>query len=413
MFDSLRQLLRRTMPAPSRPVERQGIVARRRRRPVVAAVTGVAVVGIAGVALSLASASSSPVMPDPAPAATVDRSEPLPLPPLGGVAAEWLDDGTPVFVVHHPDGGVDVVAAEAPFDEMDAAGVAWCPAPELFVQVWWASVFTPDGSHRGGPAPRGLDTFEASIAGDAVLVGARRPGVPRPPTSTETPQVGASIEGCYGGSSGMRDLDFDEVLIHAGPHTDAITVDELRHAEDGTHMVRGLFVPRADGGVDLCDELAQRDPPVCRDPLTKPGQEVGREVSDGYDGWARVIMRQEAPVWISLTAMDRLAGWEEPVPDDRIRVEGEDGRVLTVPAFDTQYGRPLDEPIPAGPWRIQFVRHGELHHGLVIPDVVEISPTNAHISIIPPFELPPGDHLVYCPVPGHREAGMEFTLTVQ
>ncbi|HWH32095.1 MAG TPA: hypothetical protein VNU01_05430, partial [Egibacteraceae bacterium] len=309
-------------------------------------------------------------------------------------------------------GAVQVLGAELPFDIFEAGGIGWCPQVERFVQIWGAAQFRRDGTWMGGPAPGGMERYAVSRR-DGRLVVRESLGVPpRDEPSAYQPPVWRDNE-CW--SRTGHDLDLDQVLLHGEPFADAITVRELRGLRNGSATVFGNAVGRGDGGLELCDELAGTRPPRCADPLVRRG-DGGRDLSGyGYEGWFEVRMRHGVPVRVALRAMTRPAGWEAPAPDPRIRVEGPEGRHLTVPAFDFDFADGPDQPLPAGSWSVQLVNHGTQRHGLRIEPgpVLDMRPGRTYIAITAPFDLPPGDYVAYCPVPGHREAGMEFAFQVR
>jgi plastocyanin len=94
------------------------------------------------------------------------------------------------------------------------------------------------------------------------------------------------------------------------------------------------------------------------------------------------------------------------------------GTSLTVEAHDIDFDRDAYR-IAAGPADIEYVQEGALPHSLVIEapgggDVdgfkLEVGDAGADRGTV---DLPAGDYLVYCDVPGHRDAGMEAELHVE
>lgn len=88
---------------------------------------------------------------------------------------------------------------------------------------------------------------------------------------------------------------------------------------------------------------------------------------------------------------------------------------VTVVAEDIDFPQKQFEA-PAGEVTIAYENQGQIRHTLVIEDVegwetleVEESGAVATGSI----ELEPGEYTLFCDVAGHREAGMEATLTVE
>jgi plastocyanin len=97
------------------------------------------------------------------------------------------------------------------------------------------------------------------------------------------------------------------------------------------------------------------------------------------------------------------------------------GADLTVEAHDIEFDRDAYR-ITAGPVAIEYVQEGALPHTLVIeaPDggdvdgfgleVGEGGDVDADSGTV---DLPAGDYVIYCDVPGHRDAGMEADLQVE
>ncbi len=67
-----------------------------------------------------------------------------------------------------------------------------------------------------------------------------------------------------------------------------------------------------------------------------------------------------------------------------------------------------------GPVDVSYENDGSITHTLVIADVDDFKLTvKAHgDSDEATIDLAPGKYTLYCDVPGHRQAGMEATLTV-
>jgi plastocyanin len=97
------------------------------------------------------------------------------------------------------------------------------------------------------------------------------------------------------------------------------------------------------------------------------------------------------------------------------------GTNLTVEAHDIEFDRDAYR-IAAGPVEIEYVQEGALPHTLVIeaPDggdvdgfeleVGEGGEVDADNGTV---DLPAGDYVIYCDVPGHRDAGMEADLQIE
>jgi uncharacterized cupredoxin-like copper-binding protein len=92
--------------------------------------------------------------------------------------------------------------------------------------------------------------------------------------------------------------------------------------------------------------------------------------------------------------------------------------VLTVEAHDIEFDGDTYR-IAAGPVDIEYQQEGALPHSLVIEDAdgvivddfrLEVGDTDADRGTT---DLKPGEYVLYCDVPGHRDAGMEAELQVE
>lgn len=105
----------------------------------------------------------------------------LPLPPAGSVAADYLPDGTPVWVVAYDDGTAGVFEATSTHRAYGLAwAVGWCEEKDAFIDYWGASRWDKHGRYVGGPAPSDLTSYEivvieeGSVAVDGRMVAPRR-----------------------------------------------------------------------------------------------------------------------------------------------------------------------------------------------------------------------------------------------
>lgn len=94
------------------------------------------------------------------------------------------------------------------------------------------------------------------------------------------------------------------------------------------------------------------------------------------------------------------------------------GTSLAVEAHDIEFDRDAYR-IAAGPADVRYLQEGALPHSLVIEaagggDVdgfrLEVGVVEADSGTV---DLPAGDYVIYCDVPGHRDAGMEAELQVE
>ncbi len=78
---------------------------------------------------------------------------------------------------------------------------------------------------------------------------------------------------------------------------------------------------------------------------------------------------------------------------------------------------PSDLEGKAGPLTIEFTNDSPIPHDVVIdgPDGKEVAKTSVFTggTEAAKFDAKPGDYTFYCSVAGHREGGMEGTLTVK
>jgi len=93
------------------------------------------------------------------------------------------------------------------------------------------------------------------------------------------------------------------------------------------------------------------------------------------------------------------------------------GAALTVEAHDIEFDSDAYR-IAAGPVDIEYQQKGTLPHSLVIEEAdgaavdgfkLGVGDADADRGTV---DLPPGDYVLYCDVPGHRGAGMEAELQV-
>lgn len=80
---------------------------------------------------------------------------------------------------------------------------------------------------------------------------------------------------------------------------------------------------------------------------------------------------------------------------------------------------PSDLRIPAGQegYLLYIDNQGEDHHDFTVEGLpedvrVHLAMATGHGGLYPLPALPAGEYVMYCSLPGHRDAGMEGTLTV-
>jgi plastocyanin len=77
-------------------------------------------------------------------------------------------------------------------------------------------------------------------------------------------------------------------------------------------------------------------------------------------------------------------------------------------AFD-----PTELSAAAGPVTIELMNESGVPHNVAVDGAGEPSETITEGSTSLNLDLEPGEYTYYCAVPGHREGGMEGTLTVE
>jgi len=139
-----------------------------RIRWAIATVLAVAVIGVAFVAVT------SLLREDPAPPlGTLERPAPREVRP------DYLDDGTPVWVIGLANGDVRVVSG---FDTHRPANLGkvlwWCATAEAFENPEHGARYDTGGFNMGGPALGALPAYETRVVGSTVEVGERGPARP-------------------------------------------------------------------------------------------------------------------------------------------------------------------------------------------------------------------------------------------
>jgi hypothetical protein len=153
---------------------------------------------------------------------TGDGPRTLPVPEPGEVAAGFVED-QPVFVVHDPDGTVRVLDAVSPHTSFPKV-LAWCKTAGAFEDLWHGSIFLPDGSWLGGPAPTGMAAYAiVSRDGGRVTVGARQAAPPRSQRPDEFAEPGPRCDGrtaLYGPDHESDATVLDDLVVHLDPPAD-------------------------------------------------------------------------------------------------------------------------------------------------------------------------------------------------
>lgn len=233
----------------------------------------------------------------------------LPLPPAGEVTAEWLPDGTPVFVVHEPAGQVHVLGATDAYMPYARGAVAWCPSPRRFYSTMTGATFRSDGSRLRGRPPKGLPRYDAERRRRGVVVGMRRPGLP----SGYLPGV---VHGPWDAGQRENDCwdltDFNDALVLQHTRWDrARSVAVARRPEQGARIVvRGYLVEQVGEPVALCERVEWDGSQHCAGERLPLGS---RDVAGSHDFVIEAVLRGHLydgrlldPVLVT------VLGWEFP-----------------------------------------------------------------------------------------------------
>lgn len=94
---------------------------------------------------------------------------------------------------------------------------------------------------------------------------------------------------------------------------------------------------------------------------------------------------------------------------------GGGGGTVAVTGTDALAFEPSELSAAAGTVTVELTAEEQVRHTFVIEDLgdQEIVAAGAGETATGTVELEPGSYTFYCSVPGHREAGMEGTLTVE
>lgn len=247
---------------------------------------------------------------DPSPSELATRGPSIvALPSRGGVSAAFLDDGRPVFVVHHPDGEVTVVSAVSPHRPVVPHLVGWCTSNQTFEDPVTGSRFDAHGSKFGGPSPTDLVTYETRSASDdsVEVLAPRDPTVDTGALLSEGPSCLGSAEAsppypAYAPAPGL--------VLHTVDTDTAVTLAEAtRQDSDEARLLTGFRVDASGDVVRICDE----DTDVCVDApeMTPPADDATAIYDEIERGWLLARVTPSALhdiVWISPNQPTEPAG---------------------------------------------------------------------------------------------------------
>jgi hypothetical protein len=202
---------------------------------------GLSVLVLAGIGLVAAVVVGvTALLHDEEPAALETVRRPTP----GEVRPDYLSDGTPVWVVGHEDGSVDVLSG---FDTHRPSNIGkilwWCPSARAFENPEHGSKYDEFGLKIGGPAPTGLPAYEIMVSGSQVSVGDLQ-GAP-PPDAPHSGPDELDRDWCTFPEDDVDFHTFDDWPTWESP-TEAVAA-----APEGWILLEGGLAV-VDGQVSLC-----------------------------------------------------------------------------------------------------------------------------------------------------------------
>jgi hypothetical protein len=239
----------------------------------------------------------------PAPEAVRGR---VPLPPPGTVAWELLDDGTPVWAVHHPDGAVAVIASEgtnggAP-THITWDG-RWCTPDRWGWRHFLGPAWDAAGASYLGAALPPLERHLVVVDGGTLIVGDRVQGTSAPATVPLRPLV-----------------------VHRSDPApdDTITLEQAAALPDGSVVFVEAALARAGGTGPwgLC-EVEGCHPEGCDPASMTPvdGSQLDHLAEPGWNGVIRVTTHTDRP-WhaVPVGSPLPLRSWYDPYEPVRLGV---------------------------------------------------------------------------------------------
>ncbi len=90
------------------------------------------------------------------------------------------------------------------------------------------------------------------------------------------------------------------------------------------------------------------------------------------------------------------------------------GEVVTFVASDLEFTE-APEQMPSGNVTFELVNEADVVHNVTVEELddLEVVEVGAGETATGTVTLEPGSYTYYCSIPGHREAGMEGTITVE
>jgi hypothetical protein len=137
-------------------------------------------------------------------------------PNAGEVRPDELADGTPVWVVGHEDGSVDVLSGFDTHRPFNLGKVLWwCARGAAFENPEHGSTYDEYGLKIGGPAPTGLPAYEVRVVGSRVIVGPL--GAAPPPDAPHSGPSASDRDRCMGAGDGVVYHTFEGWQVWGSP----------------------------------------------------------------------------------------------------------------------------------------------------------------------------------------------------
>lgn len=226
------------------------------------------------------------------PAAPITLERPTP----GEVRADYLPDGTPVWVIGHEDGSVDVLSG---FDPHVPSGLGkllwWCETAGALDNPHHGSKWDEYGVRLGGPTPSGLPGYEVRALGGHVELGDVRPAPPLSAIPVGPPEH--EREWCLGADA--------DVVVHAfeGWEVWESPTAAVEGAPTGWILLEGrLAADAARRGVHLCSTNGCTDAVLAANVEVPPADmEFGPLVSGRFLAQVRddVLVGVTRVVWLA------------------------------------------------------------------------------------------------------------------
>lgn len=167
----------------------------------------------------------------------------LALPDGGGVRADYLADGTPVWVIGQDDGTVSVLtgfdAHRTPLRNL----LWWCETTEMLESPSLGWLYDEHGAKVFGAPLTGLAAYDVTVEGDVIRVGAlNAPPGPDEPSDRPMPDEG---ERCFGPDAPVIYHTFDDWTVWDSP------AEALAAAPDDWILLEGTLTVDGDA-VYLC-----------------------------------------------------------------------------------------------------------------------------------------------------------------